>query len=483
MRHPKGFVTHRLSRNIVSGLLCALLTFTWVTNVAQAATGEVVTPSLDQTALPVLLKEPVSLERVELSSEALAVWRQSSTYKPTLLLLSQDPMLETPPAALTDDILAFASTSSGQQLLESSSYRSSSPLLLPTMTVDVALRSGWFGKLAWALPSREPDLVLNAESFRQQLQGNMLISEQEGESLEVIDKLVVAGVLRNTPMVAAALPNLPVLAEPVVVHIDQSYFSNIYKNEIATPIFPLIINTLKELRRRNLSVLAATFCYGNLTGRIALDVRFAGDVIAQYIEHPDHIGQPVPSAWKRQADILYLNNFFKKEQTRELAVAMNADAPDSAWVKYSLYKTAVENNLGNQALDALAEAVKLDKIYALEYLSLAKTALDRGRPDESMRMLFMAAEVFPADVQIKLNIISLASAFGDNESALRSIDQLQQLKWSAIYYPGMPGYLNGLKASLAAGEAPSETPTYDSDQHLMPSTKPIEDPRRRRILK
>ncbi len=273
---------------------------------------------------------------------------------------------------------------------------------------------------------------------------------------------------------AAALKHLPQFDRPVVLHIDLSYFQPLYKNEISTPLFPLIFQTLEELRQRQMKCIAVTFSYGNREGRIALDVRFLGDVIKRFIEDPATLDQPVPANWQRQSEALYLSNFFQKEKIRELFEAQEQDAPDSAWVKFNLYRSAAEHKEGSKALDYIAEAVKLDPVYAMEYFNLTQMAYDKGRPDEAMRMLRLASGAFPDDPQIKLLIAQLAVELKQEHAAAQIVKELQALSWSDIYYPQMTEYLQGFAEFLAQGGSAGEATPAPAIQ---------DDPRRQRILK
>jgi tetratricopeptide (TPR) repeat protein len=228
----------------------------------------------------------------------------------------------------------------------------------------------------------------------------------------------------------------------------MSYFKNLYKNDIATPLLHLVFQTLTELRERRVPVLAVTFCYGNLDERIALDVRFVGDLIAALFAQPSMFTQPVPVNWERQGQILTLYNLFQKEKARELAVAQENDLPDAAWVKFNLYQAAAAHKEGGKALAYLGEAVRLDKIYALEYLNLAEMAYDKQRPDEALRMLKLAGETFPDNPGIRLQIAQLNAELGDSKTALHIVRQLQLLPWSSVYQAPIPAYLQGFAEFL-----------------------------------
>lgn len=440
----------------------------------QACTEEVSQPAAtqyspeqaSQLSTKVLLNEEANVDSVEVASQALGVWRKYSQWQPTLLLLSNDPMLLPVPDEVWPDAARVIAMADEAALSSAVAPESSDPLLLPIMTLDVALRSGWFGEVAWAVPLRDLTDHLNPIDVGQQLLEKRLVDKQEAASLAKVEE-VIQGKIREIPFKIGALSELSNLQSPIIVHIDQGYFQQLYKNEIATPLLTVVLQTLQLLSDMNLPVLAVTFSNGNLSERIALDVRFLKDVLSEVISRPELLEQPLSKKWQRQADVLYLQNFFEKERVKEIAEKMLSDDPESAYVYFTLYRVYAENKLGTEALDALAQAVALDKVYAMEYLALSKMAFDKGRPDEAMRMLGLANEAFPDNPKIRLQMAQLATEMGDKKTALHLVEQLQQLEWSPVYYQGMVEYLDDFAAFLKGEQQQS----------------PAQDPRRQRILK
>jgi hypothetical protein len=397
------------------------------------------------------LNEPMTLHVAEYPAEVLAVWRRYAEVHPTLLLLSSDAMLTEVPESLRPEVAGLIASAPVETLARRSAPHGPDPLLLPVMTVDAALRAGWLGELALALPLRDVDQELSAEALGERLLEKGAASAAEVESLQVDDHRL-RGAVRGVPLVAAILPTLPPLAGPVIIHIDLSYFQQLYKNEVATPLIPLVLATLTTLRELRLETLAVTFSYGNREQRVALDVRFVGEILGRLIERPEMIDQPLPVNWRRQGEILALANFFQKDRIREIALAMDRDAPGSAWVKFDLYRSAAEHHEGSSALGYLAEAVALDGNYALEYSTLAGMAYEKGRPDEALRMLKLAAESFPDNPQLRLEMAQLAAELGDGESAQHLVEQLRELPWSPVFFAGMPAYLDGFAEALKSRE-------------------------------
>lgn len=418
-------------------------------------------PAVPPAIAKIALNEPVKVTRVELASEALAVWRQYAAQQPTLLLFSDQPMLAPVPVELAREIAGFVATASSAELARRSHPDAADVLLLPEMTVDVALREKLVDRLAWALPFTDPDQPLTLEPFRQQLQMQGLATAEEAATLRG-DAERLQGMLRGVPVEMATPGKLSPLAGPTILHIDISYFAKLYRSEVATPLLGLVIQTLTELRARKVPVLAVTFSYGNLDERFSLDVRFVGEIVASLFEKPRMFGQPIPVNWDRQDQLLNHYNFFKNEEARALALAQEKALPDSAWVKFNLYMAAATLREGEKALDYLAQAVRRDQVYAVEYLHLARMAYESQRPDEALRMLKLAGKAFPDNPAIQLQLAQLAFEQGDRETAQRLAGRLQTLPWSPVYHAKMPAYLRDFSAYLRTAPTPAPKPSPPS---------------------
>ncbi len=417
-----------------------------------------------------LLNEPTPTYRFETTAEALSIWRRAAAVRPTLLLISNNPHLLPVPEELRLKAANLVSNAKLETLQQATTDRSPSPLIMPGMAVDIALRSGWFSQLVWALPLRDPAQDLDLDKFRSQLTSAGIANEEELAALTLAERNF-EGSLRGTPFRAATLPLIKELSGPVIVHFDLSYFQPLYKSEIATPLLDIVLQTLSTLQKMHLETLAVTFSYGHKDTQITLGVRFLGEIIAYMLEDPARLEQDLPINWQRQRDTLYLANFFKKEEVRKLYLTQEKEDPNAAWVKYNLYRSAAEHKEGIRALTYFAEAVKLEPTYALEYMDLSNMAYDKQRPDEALRMLGLAAEVFQHDPFIKLKIVQLANELGQKEMALEMLNKIRNLEWSKTYYPNMPQYLTDLTLFVQSKEAPPQ-PMTEENKEIEQSPEP-----------
>ena len=122
-----------------------------------------------------------------------------------------------------------------------------------------------------------------------------------------------------------------------------------------------------------------------------------------------------------------------------------ATEPDDPSVHYALYSISRQVSAArHSALDHLAEAVRRDPVYALEYLQLAPVAREMGQPDEALRMLRLANEASPDNPFITLERAKALVKAGQGENAAPLLRQLRNREWSKIFYSDMPAYLEQL---------------------------------------
>jgi hypothetical protein len=408
-----------------------------------------------KTAL--LLQEPIECELGELPVDALPVWRRHAASRPTLVLLSNDPFLQPIPPPLQAIARELVLNGSAQSLQQKSGTRSSDPLLQPLMAVSAAIDADLFAKIVWVLPANPDATNISLATFKQQLLDYGGVTASEAESFVLTAENAFAGKVRGVPLVATFPTNLSKLDGPVLVHVDISFFSPFYKNEIKTPLFPIVYSSLDALRQLAYPALAVTISTSNESGLLPVETRFLGNVVQRLFLEPSLLDQGLPENWGRKKDILYLENLFQPERMLENALLMVKNAPNDADAHYALYQAYRDNKDGNKALESLMQTVKLDRGYALEYFSLALLAQEKKRPDQAVRMLELAAAAFPENPFIPLELAKAHLHIGQSDKALSLIRKLQQVSWSAVYYPTMREDLGNFSLQLETSKS-STTP-------------------------
>ncbi len=138
---------------------------------------------------------------------------------------------------------------------------------------------------------------------------------------------------------------------------------------------------------------------------------------------------------------------------------MEKTEPDNPDIKYALYQNLRKLKKGTEALEKLASAVALDPVYALEYLPLARTAFEKVRPDEALRMFDLSMASFPENPFIRLQKAELLTTLGQQRAALELLQELKQLKWSDLYYSRVPEHIDRL---IEAAQQPLQHGSMDA---------------------
>lgn len=390
-----------------------------------------------------LLQHPVEAVMTETPHQALPTWRKYAKGQPVLVLFGNDPYLQPIPAELQEEVTELLQSASDAELIRRSDVFASDPALLPTMALRAALQAGYFSQVIWIFPSKVSSDNLSLAAFQQQLRSANLATPEETDSFTLADGFF-CGEIAHTPFTAAHPDALPKIVDPVVLHFDLSYFKAIYKGEIKTPLYPMILDLLTRIKAAGWHSAGVSISFSNLTGEIPLASRFVGNYLAELFKNPTLLDSAPTLQWQRRSNALYLENFMQKDEMRKLYLDMEKEAPKDASVKYSLYKIFREFKENDRALESLRQAAELDHVYALEYLALSDAALNGRRPDKAIDMFETAHAKMPENPFITFSMIRTGLATGQSERVKQYIPALQGLAWSTVYYPGMADEINAL---------------------------------------
>ncbi|MDO3378752.1 tetratricopeptide repeat protein [Geoalkalibacter halelectricus] len=381
---------------------------------------------------------------LEFPTLALPHWRALQGEDATLVLLSQNPFLDPIPPAMQQAALNLTRTADADELRLRAAPDRPDPLLLPSQAVRAALEAEFFTRVVWLLPTTASVESLDLDIFRRQLVETGILSAPEAESLVVIPGgfgLTLAGV----PVDALVPEYLPRLSGPLALHVDLSYFQILYRNEVKSPVFELMRQTLADLPLSDWDLRAATLSLGQGEGRVSADMRFLGHRLARIFAEPDMLQRPPPRPWHEHGDILYLATFLEMDRVldaaREAAARWEEDAP----LQFELYRALRTRRAGSEALDTLGRVVALDPGYAVEYLNLAALARTRELPDQELRMLKLSAAQDPRNPFPLLRMAEIHLDLGQTAAAEKLLTELAALPWSVEYYPWIPPYIASLR--------------------------------------
>lgn len=382
---------------------------------------------------------------VETAAEALPIWRQYAPERPTLVLLASTAGLLPYPEELKGAILELARSAEQPQLRKAAIASVANPILLPEMALSAALDAGFFSRVIWMIPLK-PETTLTLEQFRAKLLAQGVLTAKEAADFRAVEGNFV-GTVRNIPLLATTTTTIPLQKGPVLLHFDLNYLRAGYHNEIRKQLHLHVRETLQRLRDSHLQVLATTIALSNLTGELPLQTRFLAGMVRNYLAHPQQLDQAVSSHDGLRADAMYLGNFFRKEEVLVKYQALEKTAQRDPSVKYDLYQVLRQFDRIAEAQEKLAQAVALDPVYALEYLTLAELALEKQRPDGALQMYEKAAAIFPENPFIPILKARIYLQIGHPEKVQEILAPVQAVTWSNVYYPQMKTEIDGLLAA------------------------------------
>jgi len=192
---------------------------------------------------------------------------------------------------------------------------------------------------------------------------------------------------------------------------------------------------IQGIREKQYKAVDTTISYSNLSRWVKLDKRFIGEVLFELLTAPGILDQPMPVAWSKKSESLYLSVFFQNEQRAAIYRPLIEENPEQdADIYWELYASTIKFAPFEEAIGYLEQAVERDSTYGLAYTDLANKAWQRGMSEMAARMWQQAAAAFPENPYIELQRIKAESDAGSDQTELRlALQRLRQLPWSDFY--------------------------------------------------
>lgn len=395
-----------------------------------------------------LLQQPVSVTRAEMPSESIPVWRTHRDSRPTLLLFSNDPLLQPILPQFRTQVTNLV-TAGDPEAIRASGPLAAATVLQPSQTLTAVLDEGMFGEIVWVTPNTADSESLKGNAMPETLFRIGAIDDYERQGFTPTD-YGLKGEIHGTPFQIVYYDSLPPLDTAVLLHIDLSFFTPVYLNEIKTPFFSTLKGMAQKLKEKGYPTLAASISCSNLTRWVPLERRFIASVLDTLLTTPSILDQPLPEAWQRKAESLYLSTFFQNEQRAALFKPLLAEGRDlSADDYWELYATTIKFASFEEAAGYLDQAIKRDPAYALSYTDLANKARQRALPEIEVDMWRKAAAAFPNNPYIELQLLKAQLNAGTPKKELKpDFERLQRLPWSEFYDEQVIAELDGLLKTL-----------------------------------
>jgi hypothetical protein len=379
-----------------------------------------------------LFEEPVTAHKFELPSEALQVWRHTKSVKPVLVLFSIHPLLERIADERKTDITELITSGDAETFKQRGSFFRVNPALVPTQTLSAAIDNDLFSELIWIIPTRVGVEELSLEVLRKQMIDAGFLTENEGQKLFHADG-VTSGTVRGLPFRAVHPDVMPDLTDPVVVHIDTGYFKGMFKNEVASPLYDILHQTVMRIMQSEWKVYATTLSYSTQELMFSLDVRFLITALAKMIENPDLV-QQMPPQWRLHADAMYMGNMYMESKAQDIIAEAAVTAPEDPIIIYALSQTRFQQGRAEEAFTLLDKAVQLDPGYGAAYVQLAETGRDKGDLTKALELQRKAIKHYPENPFLQIAEADLLIRMAKPDDAIQVINSLQILPWSPYFH-------------------------------------------------
>lgn len=400
---------------------------------APAATQAALAPAIPIEA-STFLSTPIDTIVIETTNEALPVWRKYAKHRPLLAIVAQSPALLPIPAEKKDETPRLLREADNATLTKKTGLSDPDPVILPLMSIGAALDAGWLSGVVWVFPTTSPTDKIDPDVFRQQLTESGIATAGEAQAL-TFEAGVFRGTIRGKTFIATPLAALPEINQPLLLHIDCDFFKPLYKGEIKTPLYTLLVETLNAIKAKQWQIASATVSRSTFGAELPLQTRFLGGQIAEILTEPEMLDRAIPDNWSERANALYLENFMQKDKMREIYLQLEKDDPADPSIKYALYQLARQFNQGDAALEYLRQAVQMDPVYALEYVTLSDLALQKQRPEQAVKMLKLARAALPNNPFLLTLLSRTTLNTGDQTETAPIAADLRALQWSELYYP------------------------------------------------
>ncbi|GAB4252449.1 tetratricopeptide repeat protein [Deferrisoma sp.] len=383
----------------------------------------------------------------EEASEAVARW----TGEPgrALVLLSRDPYLVPLPPPVRAKALG-ALGPSVSDVGRGARWESADPPFLPENAVRLALATGRIGALVWVVPVPARLLAdARVEIVLDQMRDRGLISEGERATFQVVQGWGRGHVEGVPTVIGFRLEEVgdALGGRPYGMHVDLSYLSALYLDEVRTPVFGLLQDVARQIVSLAKGADGVTFSFSNGPLGVPLDFRFAGRRLLDVMQAPSVLEQPLPTSWRERARALFLSSMLEVEGALTVCRELTGTDPGDPDAWYARFRAEAAAGRTEEALRSLERAATLDAAYGLEYAVQAGGALEAGDLVGALRMLDLALRYRPWDDLARLARAEVLVRLG-HERAAGAVEEVRRLAWSPVFHPDAAARVAALAEGL-----------------------------------
>lgn len=190
---------------------------------------------------------------------------------------------------------------------------------------------------------------------------------------------------------------------PVLV-VDAGFFIPLYKDEVRTPMVPLVMKLVATLRNASVRWDSARIINRNSDPNFPLEFGYISELLREVLSDPEAFRDEIPERWALLDRAQYLAFFGQEEEAmREYGTLVGMGSP--AAVRYQAATLAFRGE-GNfrDGIRYLEEAAKKDKAYSRGFLVQGTVFWDRGDLPAAEQILRAGLKIFPGDERMKIGL-------------------------------------------------------------------------------
>jgi len=331
---------------------------------------------------------PVRSAILEQGTHNIPLWLKYGAKDRTLVLFSSTPGL----APVNDSIVAEAKKLADERALDAlfkmGDSNAGGTLYNPENTVTLAHRLGIVKQLYWVVPSFVGITEADVSGFKDALKKDYpgLAGDIDGLKL---NGRVAEGVINKVPVKFMSLQDIPQADDTVLVDVDLSYFSALYRDEKSTRVLGTVSGFFRLLQDAGLNSDIVSIVTSNMDGRVPLKFRFIGLYLTSLLAKPEMLKSNPPELWTERAEAWRVEQKDLKV-SKALYKGITKKFPADAATHYDLSDVSFRLGDLETCKKELDEAARIDRGYAIGYYIIADTLSKSGKTKEADSFLTAA---------------------------------------------------------------------------------------------
>lgn len=193
---------------------------------------------------------------------------------------------------------------------------------------------------------------------------------------------------------------------PCVV-VDTGFFLPLYKDEIRTPMIPLVMRLAATLHQAGVTPAEVRIVDRKEAQDFPLEFGFLAGLLRDLFASPESFRENVPRSWSLLSEARHDVTLFQPEAAAERLEKILADPDPDPGIRYLAASLRFRNGDTGGGLEYLEKAVRADAGFARGYSEHAMRLWKDGRADEAETVLRAGRRVLPGDGRLAIHLALL----------------------------------------------------------------------------